>query len=416
MPRFDELLLDCELYNGYKPCVHGNQCGGCVHYRPLSADGARARWNSNSLQELDNPCGAPMDGQPYRVAIIKTGALGDVLRTTTLLPNLHRTHPGCTVTWITDRSAMPLLANTPLITEVLAIQDKDAVDRCLREEVYDLLINLEKEPEPLGLAVQLKASRAVGFAPTVFGKPTVFNPEARLALMLGLDDDLKFRLNTRSYPQVVAEACGLNWQRDSYVLELGPRAISTRDGFLVRLKGENGDRSGNGGGVPSVIGLNTGCGSVFRTKQWLESHWVDLARRLTQHGRNRVVILGGPAESEMNRRILESVPAAIDGGCDLPLEEFTGMVEACDLLVSSDTLGMHVAIARRKPVVVLFGSTSAVEIDLFDLGEKVVTDFPCAPCYKRTCDFDPWCMEKLMPEQVEAAVLRWLPREMPAEA
>ncbi len=91
------------------------------------------------------------------------------------------------------------------------------------------------------------------------------------------------------------------------------------------------------------------------------------------------------------------------------------MVEACDLLVSSDTLGMHVAIARRKPVVVLFGSTSAVEIDLFDLGEKVVTDFPCAPCYKRTCNFDPWCMEKLMPEQVEAAVLRWLPREMPTE-
>lgn len=394
MLRFDELLLDCEQYNGYKPCRYGNRCGGCVHYRPLQACDAGEHWMPVGVAG-DVAAGEPVVGR--RVLIIKTGALGDVLRTTTLLPNLHRTYNGVEVTWITDQAAIPLLAATPLIKEVVAIQDRARIGTLIDGEVFDLLISLEKEQEPLLLAARVRTRRAVGFAPTPFGKPTVFNREARLGLLLGLDDDLKFRQNTKSYPQIVAEMCGLVHQRDRYVLEMTPEAVRAR----TELR--------NLAGKPVIIGLNTGCGTVFRTKQWLENHWLDLARRLSRRDGCRVVMLGGPAEAQMNRRILEALPDVLDGGANRPLSEFIGVVDACDLVVSSDTLGMHIAIARERPVIALFGSTSATEIDLYDRGEKVVTDFPCAPCYKRSCDFDPWCMERLMPEQVEAAVLRWLP-------
>ncbi len=398
MLRFDELLLDCELYNGYKPCEFGNRCGGCVQYRTRPLEQAGKLWSpardAPALRKV-----AP-EQTTHSIVIIKTGALGDVLRTTTLLPNLHRTFPETRVTWVTDRTAIPLLVHTPLIERVVAIQDREGMDEVLGQ-TWSLLINLEKEPEPLELAARVSALRAVGFAPTRFGKPTIFNAEARLGLLLGLDDEFKFHRNTMSYPQIVATMCGLEHQRDPYVLELGPKAIKARQDLLRRVPQ-----------VPSepniLVGLNTGCGTVFRTKQWLPEHWTDLARRLASTSGVQIVVLGGPAEASMNEAILRSVPQAVDGGANQPLEEFTGLVDACDLLVSSDTLGMHVAIARQKPVIALFGSTSSTEIDLFDRGEKVVTDFPCSPCYKRNCDFDPWCMEKLLPERIESAVHRWL--------
>ena len=41
-------------------------------------------------------------------------------------------------------------------------------------------------------------------------------------------------------------------------------------------------------------------------------------------------------------------------------------VAACDMVVSGDTLGMHMAIARGKFVVAWFGLSCAQEIDLFE--------------------------------------------------
>jgi heptosyltransferase-2 len=58
--------------------------------------------------------------------------------------------------------------------------------------------------------------------------------------------------------------------------------------------------------------------------------------------------------------------------------------------------------------VVLFGPTSAAEIDMYGLGEKVIPDMNCLACYKPTCDFVPNCMDLITTDMVEAAVERQL--------
>ncbi|MGB9692674.1 MAG: glycosyltransferase family 9 protein, partial [Candidatus Sumerlaeaceae bacterium] len=157
------------------------------------------------------------------------------------------------------------------------------------------------------------------------------------------------------------------------------------------------------------IGLNTGCGSVFRTKLWPMERWIELIRELQSTLPSlTLLLLGGPAEREMNAQILNHCPSLIDTGCDNSLEEFFGIVDACDLVVSSDSLAMHIAIALRKLVVALFGSTSATEIDLYDRGEKVITDFECSPCYLKQCDKSPTCMQAMTGRTVAHAVVRVL--------
>ena len=49
----------------------------------------------------------------------------------------------------------------------------------------------------------------------------------------------------------------------------------------------------------------------------------------------------------------------------------------CDVVISGDSLGMHMAIALSKHVVAWFGPTSPQEIDLYDRGVKLLADRLC---------------------------------------
>ena len=48
--------------------------------------------------------------------------MGDVLRTTSVLPALREEHPACFITWITRREAVELIANNPLLDELLVLE------------------------------------------------------------------------------------------------------------------------------------------------------------------------------------------------------------------------------------------------------------------------------------------------------
>ena len=388
MLRFDDIRFDCALYNGYKPCRYGNECAGCPFYAPLAPGG-------DSTGKPVMPADPVLSRSPFkRVLIIKTGAMGDVLRTTTLLPALQRAYPVLQITWITDRSAIPLLRANPHIHEQREMNEATAAEIASRD--FDLLLNFEKEKEPLALAGRVRATERIGFAPTQWNTATVYNPESQYALLLGLSDELKFRRNTKTYPEIIAEMAGLPYVRDHYVLGLTPESARRRAELEPLLSHDDRLR----------IGLNTGCGAVFRTKQWTLEGWVDLVHFLQQQTHADILLLGGKAESELNREILTRTSGVIDTRVDNTLEEFFGVVDACDVVVTSDSLAMHIAIALRKYVVALFGSTSHVEVDLYDRGEKVVTDFACSPCYLKVCDKTPTCMQAMSGRTVGEAVIR----------
>ena len=69
---------------------------------------------------------------------------------------------------------------------------------------------------------------------------------------------------------------------------------------------------------------------------------------------------------------------------------------------------MHIALALGRRTVVLFGPTSAPEIEMYGLGEKVFPDMTCLSCYKMTCDFVPNCMDLISTDMVASAVRRQL--------
>ena len=161
-----------------------------------------------------------------------------------------------------------------------------------------------------------------------------------------------------------------------------------------------------------LIGLNTGAGGRWRFKSWGEDQSAKLARLLLDESTaGAVIVLGGPAEQDRNARIISAAghPAVIPAPTDLSLLAFTALLSRLSLLVTSDSLALHLAVSQDVPVVSFFGPTSAPEIELYNRGEKVVTPLECRCCYLKDCDVRPHCMQTIDVPTMLSAVRRWLP-------
>ena len=104
----------------------------------------------------------------------------------------------------------------------------------------------------------------------------------------------------------------------------------------------------------------------------------------------KLLLFGGPEEKERNKKIKETTKAAIiDTGCNNSLMEFVSLVNLCSILVTSDSLALHIGTALRKKIVAFFYVTSANEIELYTRGTKIVGEGKDYCSYKPKCDIPP---------------------------
>ena len=236
----------------------------------------------------------------------------------------------------------------------------------------------------------------MGFDADDRGLPLPLTPGAGRWLAMGVRDDLK-RANRRTYQELVAEVLEVDYRREPPTLDLGEADRARGREFAARHAPGDGRL---------LVGLNTGAGGRWRFKRWTESGYAALIGRLGREG-HRVLLLGGPDAAERNARLAAgSRGVAVDTGSRNSVRTFAGIVDACDAVVTGDTLALHVALARGVPVVVLFGPTSLHEIEVFDRGARLAADLDCRVCYLPDCDVRPHCMESIGVDEVHAAILR----------
>ena len=347
----------------------------------------------------------------FSVLVIKTAALGDVLRTTALLPGLQALHPGLRVTWVTAPPARELVEGHPAVARTVTVDAKDAASlQQMREELeqgdWDWILSLDDEEPLVALATGLETRRFSGARLTADGRRE-YTPDVAPWFDMGLlsvhgkqaADRLKVE-NRRSHAQIFTSMLGLPMGRPELRLEPARLAAAS-----LRL-----DELGVGGARP-LIGLNTGAGGRWPSKELSEANTVELVARLLESlgAQAAFLVLGGQAEESRNARILTELgglqpqPRFADGGSRNSITEFAALVSSCDLLVASDSLAMHLAIARQVPVVAFFAPTSAAEIELFGRGEKVLSTAPDYCSYRPDAD-----RSSLTAERLAEAVLRVL--------
>jgi ADP-heptose:LPS heptosyltransferase len=364
----NRIKFDCRHFLGDRPCLlhkaEGVTCSDCGYYRPVGK----------------------------RILIIKLGAMGDVLRTTSILPILgkHFKHPH--VTWITRKESFDLLENNPFLDSVLETH-VDSLAR-LQIEAFDLVINPETSKESAALASMVRGKRKKGFGLSPGGFVFSFNPEADELFHMGLFDDLKKR-NQKSYEQLICQLSRLPYERIPPMLCLTEDEIRRGEQFLAKKRLRKRLR----------VGINTGGGTRWPMKRWTTEGFINLGKRLSLQLGVQVLLFGGPSEVEINRKIsAKAGRGVIDTGCINPPRQFATLLNLCDVIVTGDSLALHIGLALHKRMVVLLGPTSETEIDLYGLGKKITAEMDCLCCYRQVCDQSPNCMESIPMETVYRSV------------
>ncbi len=326
-----------------------------------------------------------------KILIIKLAAMGDVLRTTPILTALRARFEPCHITWVVRPESTGLLEGLPEIDRLLPL-NMDTVIR-LGVEEFDHAYCFDKEPAAIGLAARVRSPRKYGFLMDEKGSLVPADKNAEYAYQLGFDDDLKYFRNKKTYQQILFEMGGMEFRGEGYRFEIDGAAREWATSTYDTLGVSPGER---------LVGINVGSGDQFAYKGWRVDGFAELAGRIHGELGMRIVLLGGERERERVRAIIEQADCRglIDPGATPSLHRFAALVSRCRLVVTGDTLAMHMALATGLPVVVIFGSTCAQEIEVYGRGRKIVPTVDCHPCYKKTCDLEKTCVDSISTETV----------------
>ncbi|MBP7089072.1 MAG: glycosyltransferase family 9 protein [Candidatus Omnitrophica bacterium] len=282
-----------------------------------------------------------------------TTSLGDVLRTTFILHFFKDSH----VTWLVDSKARPLLDDNKYIARVIEYNPESI--NFLKKINFDIVINFEKLPEIFSLLGYLNSKEYFGFGLNEFSSNGK-NHHKEIKRLVSLSQDTNQRRKNKDYWQtILAEALGRTWQGEEYILGYRPKTSQTFD-----------------------VGFNWAASNKWTNKIWPKSYWQKL-------------------DSLLKDRFSISWQKGLDS-----LYDYIDWINSCRLIVTSDSLGLHLSLALKKKIVALFGPTSHKEIYFYGCGTFVLPDSPynCIPCLRSICNKERQCLEYIYPEKVKEKI------------
>jgi lipopolysaccharide heptosyltransferase I len=309
------------------------------------------------------------------IAIIRLSSLGDIVHTLPAFQLLRKHFPEAKITWIVEAPGAALLANFSGIDEVVVFNMKSRkglfakmnfligfVSRWRRQ--FDLLIDFQGLIKSALLAFLLGGQR-LGFsarnarepmAALFYSRRAVLFPEERhvifknihLLTMLGINETVvEYPLSKRSAsPQLQRLMAELHWPARRYI--------------ILNV----------GGGWPSKI---------MSATQWLE-----VAEGLKPHY-PLVWLWGNGQEKETAAAVARQSGVALAFFMDF--SDLIYFISEALLVISGDTLALHLADMSKTPAVGIFGPSSPQRNGpLFSQSRVICQKQPCSFCYRRKCD------------------------------
>ena len=353
-------IPDCKRFTGYKPCFPDHNCweDGCIDNIPIGA----------------------------KFLIINLDAMGDVLMTTAQLPGIKRKRPASTIWWITLKNAAPLLYNNRFIDNVLTY-DVESLS-ILSQMKFDYVLNVDKSKRSCAILNSVNGRKKLGFGLNKNGQIVPVNVGAQYNYNLGMDDHLKFKVNQRTGQDYLAETFRLQYNKDEYIFDFTNDELKFIEDYKKKVKLKKTD---------FIVGFNTGCSNLYPNKKMTVEQHISLINKLLKKKKYKIALFGGPEDTERNKKIYSKFRGKI---INTPTED--GLRKgACyesiaDVIITGDSLGMHLGIALKKYMIVWFGVSCWTEIELYNRGVKLFhEDLACSPCWKKECPYNLECIKMI---------------------
>jgi ADP-heptose:LPS heptosyltransferase len=363
---------DCQYFLGNIPCkfnkIDGRICDNCSDYIRIDR----------------------------KILIVKLDAIGDVLRTTCILPAINEKYPNSHITWITKSDSISIL-NNKYINRVVCFEDNYL--NYLLDEEFDIGICLDSGYRSASLLSSANCEEKYGFILDNFGKVVPANCEAEEWYLMGLFDEVK-RKNRITYQEIIYNICRVNSQiyKPLFYLSDSVKKIGTEyktNHELSKYK--------------YLIGINTGGGSRWECKKWIKEYYPELIKRIYDFDKNiGVILFGGMKEFDLIKYIIENSPENIyDAECYDSIDKFAGVINIVNIFLTPDSLGFHLSVALNNYTMVLVGPTSPWELDVYGNGEIIYnSEIDCISCYDSICKRNKECMKSLTPELLFGKIIK----------
>jgi heptosyltransferase-2 len=284
-------------------------------------------------------------------------SLGDVLRTTPILWAFKERYQDTHITWIVSQEAEPLLAGNKFIDRLITWDE--FVPFQLMKEKFDVLVNLEKIPGVCALSDMIDAWVKYGFRfESIDG--TYHAYEKGLNFIDYIEKKKNAYGGGDSWQKILIEMMGVEWKGQEYIIGYEPKTKDIHD-----------------------IGLNYKVGSKWPTKAMSGKKWEELEVRLLEEG-----------YSLSWQKGLEDLHGYMD------------WINSNKVIITQDSLGLHLALALKKKVIGLFGPTDPKEVYFYGNAKAINTSSECEykPCNSQECINNLNCMEDMNMDELLDAV------------
>ena len=355
---------DCRHFVGGLPCKYWCTCQNCSYYDPITS----------------------------RILIIMLGRLGDMLIASPLPARIKQENSSTHITWLVDATCEPILKMNSFVDRILAFNWETT--NILLSESFDAIYCFERTPSAASLVPRIQATHKSGLA---YGGSNnslyAIGNSAKHFFLMNTWNDYRTKLNSKTWIDLYFEVAGYSYNAEPYILEI-PQSVKSRIKTAFSKKNN----------YPQIC-LNVG-GSLS-TKRWPQSQWMSLGRSLVDIGCH-LIITGGPNDKVLCETLTRDI-SKVDKYKkrvrykDLDIEEFSVIPSLCDVMVTGDTFGFHLAIAHQCPCVLLLGPSNGVEVipKHIKFIKTLQSTYPCSPCaHQVTCQGVGGCMEAIHADHV----------------
>lgn len=337
-----------------------------------------------------------------RILVVKLATIGDLLLATPALRALRETYPRARIDLLVTPASAGLLDDWDVIDNVILL-DKYLFD--YPQQMLKNPLNLFKL-RPLWHDLRAGQYDAV----ILMHHLTLFFGRLKHQLLMratgakwraGLDNGHGWFLNVR----VKDDGFGAMHEADYALALAGAVGATTSDRRLAMPLGEEERQQARqlvfsedapvGGAKRPIIAMHPGSGGYSTARRWPPGRFAQLADLLYQDFGGQLILVGGPEEVALHRRIMDMLQS------DVPVRSFAGkgnikvtaaVLEQADLFIGNDAGPMHLAAAVGTPTLAIFGLSNAQAWGPYSGGAPgrqalvVKMDLPCMPCFYRGHD------------------------------
>lgn len=280
------------------------------------------------------------------IIIVQTAFLGDVILTLPLAQVLKRKFPSSRISFVVVPAAAELLGNHPAIDDPV-VYDKRGRDRGL-SGLFRLGGELRKRRFDTALVPHRSLRSAALVRIAGIGTRIGFDASAGRFLFNRVIPYERTHHEVRRNLSLLA-ALGIETGEMEFPALYPARADEAAAAQFLTEKGIAGHER--------LIGFAPG--TVWNTKRWPLERFAETARTLASSG-HPVVLIGGRDDAPLADAIIrEAAPGGgvVSAAGRLSLLASAALIRRCAVLLSNDSAPVHLALAVRTPVIVIYGAT-----------------------------------------------------------